>query len=171
MNLIHAPGYSIRVVTPPSSETAPRSEIEIAGAPTGKFVQGAVLEAALKWNNYLLLFLTDDIPFEEGLNIYLLDGNLDVVDSAQMYHIYSTGVFSDLDLTQADTARFRFFAEVVWTLQLFPQKVFALPILSDPIGVHRPFGFFRMFKIYRRSVPDLGKDETAVAATVSLGDG
>lgn len=159
MKLLHASDYSIRVVTPSTSDTAPMSEIIVAGLPTGKVVGGAVFEAALKWNEYVLLFLTDDVPFEDTLNIYLLDANFNVVDSARMFFIYSTGVFSDLDLTQPDTVRFCFFGGIVWTLKLFPEKTFALPIISDPRGVSRPFTFLRMFQIYGSPLPETSQAE------------
>lgn len=45
----------------------PQSEIIIDGKPTGKIVGGAVLEAALEWNEFVLLLFTDDIPHEETL--------------------------------------------------------------------------------------------------------
>lgn len=159
MKLFNAPGYSIRTVTPSTSGITPTSEIIARGVPTGKIVDGAIFEAALRWNEYLLLFLTDDAPFEDGLNIYLLDMRLDIVDSAQMCFMYSTGIFSDLDLTLTDTVRFRFFGEIVWTLTLFPEKKFAFPIISDPIGVSRPFTFFRRFRISGRSLPGTSQPE------------
>lgn len=72
-----------------------------------------MFEAALRWNDYVLLFLTDDVPFEETLNIYLLDKDLNVIDLARMYFMYATGIFSDLDLSEPDTVRFRFFEGMV----------------------------------------------------------
>lgn len=149
MKLLPAPDYAIRAVTPSTPDSAPTSEIVVRGVPSGKLIGGAVLEAALKWNEHVLLFLTDDVPFEETLSIYLLDADLGVVDSARMYFLYSTGIFSDLDMTQPDTVRFCFLGGIVWTLKLYPEKTFSLPIISDPRGVSRPFGFFRMFQIYR----------------------
>lgn len=72
------------------------------------------------------MFITDDVPFEEGLNIYLLDQQLNVADYARMYFGYSTGIFSDLDLTEDDTVRFRFLGEKIWTLkQTFKHIPFA----------------------------------------------
>ena len=160
MNLFHAPEYSIRLVTPPSSDTIPKSEVIAAGVPTGKIVDGAVFEAALRWNDHVLLFLTDDVPFEEGLDIYLLDANLDVVDSAKMCVMYSTGIFSDLDLTQPDAVGFRFFGGIVWTLTLFPEKKFSLPIISGTWGVSRPFAFFHRFQISGHPLPETSQAET-----------
>lgn len=154
MKLLSDPGYAIRALTPPTPDSTPTSEIIVTGVPTGKIIEGAVFEAALRWNEYVLLFLTDDVPFEDTLNIYLLDTDLNIVDSAHMFFMYSTGIFSDLDLTQPDTVRFCFFGGIVWTLQLFPKKTFTLPMISDPTGVNRPFTFFRMFQIYGRPLPE-----------------
>jgi hypothetical protein len=147
MKLTPATEYATRLTTAPMSDVQPLSEILIAGVGTKKIIEGATLEAALRWNDYVLLFLTDDIPFEETLNIYLLDRDANVIDLARMYHIYATGVFSDLDLSEPDAVRFRFFGGRIWTLRLFTDRTFALPFFADPIGVHRPCKFSRMFAL------------------------
>jgi len=150
MKLIHAPDHAIRLVTPPKSDTVPLSELVIADQRTGKILGGAVFEAALAWNDVVLLFLTDDIKFEDTLNIYLLDKDLNIADSARLYFAYSTGIFSHLDLTQPDTVRFRFFDGLVWTLTLHAEKKFTTPFIPAPAGVHRPFTFFRRFALSSR---------------------
>jgi hypothetical protein len=147
MKLVHAPDYSIRVITPSTSDTEPVCEVIVAGAATSIVLEGAVLEAALTWKEYLLLFLTNDVPFEDTLNIYLLDAHLNVTDYARMYYIYSTGIFSHLDLTEDDTVRFEFLGEMTWTLKLFSEKKFAVPVVSAPSGVHRPLTFFQRFQL------------------------
>lgn len=153
MRLLHSPKYAIRVITPSTSDAEPTCEVVIAGVPTGKVLQGAVFEAALKWNEYTLLFLTDDVPFEDTLNIYLLDQHLNVEDYARMYFMYSTGIFSDLDLTENDSVSFSFLGQKIWTLKLFPENRFVIPIISDPLGVHRPFGLSRRFQLSGRPLP------------------
>lgn len=163
MKLLYAPEYAIRLVTPSTSQKEPTSEVVVAGIPTGKILAGAMFEAALTWNEYVLLFLTDDVPFEDTLSIYLLDKNLNVADSARMYFIYSTGVFSILDLSEPDTVRFNFFGGIAWALKLFPDPKFAVPIISDPKGVHRPFTFFRRFQIYGRPLPESSQTENEQA--------
>lgn len=96
MNLVHAPDYSIRCIKA-STDEVPLCEVMFGGKGTGKVLQGAVFEAALKWNDYILLFVTDDVPFEDTLNIYLLDQQLNIEDYARMYYIYATGIFADVD--------------------------------------------------------------------------
>ncbi|MYM36862.1 hypothetical protein GTP38_21260 [Duganella sp. FT94W] len=147
MKLTHASGYSIRVITASTSDAVPLCEVVIDGTGTGKVLQGAVFEAALKWNDEVLLFLTDDVPFEDTLNIYLLDQHLHVADYARMYFMYSTGILSDVDLTEADTVRFNFLGKKRWTLKLFAEKKFCIPILSEALGVHRSLGLYRRFQL------------------------
>lgn len=154
MKLIHAPEYSIRVVTAPTPELTPQSEIVVADVPSGKVVAGAVLRNALRWGQFVLLFLTDDVPFEDALRIYLLDRNLAVVDSVRMGAMYSTGIFSDLDLSEPDTVRFQFFEGLVWTLRLLPEEEFAIPFVSESAGVSRPFKFFRRIRLTARPLPE-----------------
>lgn len=153
MKLIPAAEYSIRVVTPPTPELTPQSEIMVAGVPTGKVIAGAILRAALRWHQFVLLFLTDDVPFEDTLRMYLLDQDLAVVDSARMGAMYSTGIFSALDLTEPDTVRFQFFDGVLWTLTLLSEKEFAIPIISEPTSVSRPFKFFRRIRLAGKPLP------------------
>ncbi|MRX10721.1 hypothetical protein GJ697_23080 [Pseudoduganella sp. FT25W] len=154
MKLISTSDYTVRLVTPPNDKTNPQCEVMLNGAPTGTIVDGAILEAALKWHEYTLLFLTDDIPFEDALRIYLLDEKFNVMDSAQIMWIYATGIFSHLDLSQPDAVSFRFFADLNWTLTLLPERAFALPIISDPLSVSRPFKFYRRFRISNKQSPD-----------------
>ncbi|MHA4870441.1 hypothetical protein ACXZ1M_22375 [Duganella sp. PWIR1] len=151
MKLVHAPDYSIRVITASTSEIEPVCEVVVAGIATGKFLEGAVFEAALRWNGFVLLFLTNDVPFEETLNIYLLDQHLNVADYARMYFMYSTGIFSDLDLAEDDAVWFKFFGETTWKLKLFPKKGLVIPIFSVPLGAHRPFTFFQRFKLSKHA--------------------
>lgn len=151
MKLAHATEYAIRVIVESSSETVPMCEVVIAGVATKAVLEGAILKAALKWDDYVVLFISNDVPFEDSLNIYLLDRRLNVLDSASMYAAYSTGIFSNLDLSQADIVRFHFLGEGTWTLKLFPKKQFAIPGLYSPLGVHRPFAFFRRFQLSVRS--------------------
>lgn len=158
MKLENVLGYSTRAITAVDSDELPMCELIIAKTNTGKIFQGAVFEAALKWNNYTLIFLTDGVPFEDALNIYLLDENLNVTDYARMYFMYSTGIFSDVDLTEADTVHFHFLGEKRWTLKLFNEGKFYIPILSGTLGVFRPFSFFRKFHLFAQpsSSPEPG---------------
>jgi hypothetical protein len=131
----------------------PRSELVVDGVPTGQIVPGAVLEGAVEWRSCHLLFMTDDIPFEELLRILLLDSKLNLLDSAQIGSPYSTGSFSSLRLKEPDTVQFRFIGGTTWSVQLLSTSRLRLPFVSEPLGVHRAFGFFRHFIVRGSPVP------------------
>lgn len=133
-----------------STETcSPASHLFANGMPTGKSIQGAVLEAVVEWNSQYLMFVTDDIPYEESLHIVLLDAAFEVIDSASIEAPYTTGSFSSLALHEPDTVEFRFLGETTWTLRLLASSALRLPFVSEPFGVHRRFGFRRRFILHR----------------------
>ena len=136
-----------------SENEIPRSELVVDGVPTGQIVPGSVLEGAVEWRSCHLLFMTDDIPFEELLRILLLDSKLNLLDSAQIGSPYSTGSFSSLRLKEPDIVQFRFIGGTTWSVQLLSTSQLRLPFISEPPGVHRAFGFFRYFIVRGSPVP------------------
>lgn len=153
MRRLPPPDLTLLLESPRSERALARSRIIAAGRDTGRIVAGEILEAAVRWANYHLLFITDDIPFEEHLRIYLLDAQWKIVDCAVLGAMYSTGVFSDLELAPPNCLHFRFFGGITWTLELLDHDVLSLPF-SDPRGVSRPFSFRKRFKIHGRPLPD-----------------
>ena len=131
----------------PSDDEEPRSELLVDGRPTGRILTGAVLEAAVQWRDQHLLFITDDIPYEEALRIVLVGASLQVLDAAELGAAYSTGSFSDLSLLPPDTVKFRFIGDTDWTVRLLDKDRFRLPLVSEPRGVSRRLGFSRRFVI------------------------
>lgn len=155
MKLLPSSQFSLRPLGSPFSEDLPRSELLVNRQPTGHIIDGVILEVAVRWHDLLLVFVTDNIMYEEMLRIYLFDAALNIIDSARLGWIYATGVFSLLELRQPDTVRFRFFGDTDWALQLFDEEVFAVPFFKDPRGVSRPFRFHRRFQISGHPRPDL----------------
>jgi hypothetical protein len=146
--------FSLKLIGSPLNDAAPRSEILLNGERTGKTLDGAILEAALRWKKLILVFVTDAVLYEDTLHIYLLDTNLQVLDQASMYGLYATGTFSLLDIVPPDSVRFVFFGETVWRLKISDHKTLRLPIMSDPHGVRRPFGFYRQFSLQSERRPE-----------------
>ena len=127
---------------------APRSAILLKGKPTGKSVAGSLLEAAFKTEGgELLLFTTDDTPFEEMLNIQLLDAQLDPLDAAVLGSAYSTGSFEFLQTEGPSSLRFRFIGDTDWTVDIWPSHRLRTPWCKDSMGVSRPFGLFKRFVV------------------------
>ena len=145
---------TLRPVAEATETAPPTSEIVLNGTPTGRRIEGATLEAAVEWNSSYLLFVTDDVPHEEMLRIVLLDRELDVLDTALIGGPYSTGSFSALELHAPDTVKFRFIGGSPWTVELRPTSSFRLPLISEPRGVHRPFGFSRRFVVHGAPSPE-----------------
>ncbi len=150
MRLIPFAPISLQLTTALSADALPRSEIWMEGTPTGQAITGAVLETALKWHDFLLLLVTDDILHEDTLRIYLLDSQLHIVDWATIGAMYATGALSQLDLSAEDEIRFRYMGDTVWMLTLFPSKRLASSMFPAPRGVRRPWTLFRHFNLTGR---------------------
>ncbi|HEX8405124.1 MAG TPA: hypothetical protein VF670_10935 [Duganella sp.] len=137
-----------------SDDELPRGEVVLYGEPTGRIIEGAVLEAAVCWKGLFLIFLTDDIPHEDTLRIYLLGPRLDMVDAARLGAMYATGAFERLEVIAPNLVRFEFFGDTTWTLELLDDQAFAVPMVSDPKGVTRPFKLSCRFKLYGEPLPE-----------------
>ena len=154
MRLLSTSEFAARLASPYSDTKLATSELLLDGKPTGLIVTGAVLEAALEWQGCRIAFLTDDIPFEDMLRIYMFDANMTLVDAAVLGAMYSTGTFAGLSLQPPNALTFRFFGGTVWRMVLLAEREFCLPFLSDPSGVSRKFNFFRRFRIEGKPQPE-----------------
>jgi hypothetical protein len=139
---------STKILQEGNHETGPSSEVLIGGESTEKYVPGAILEAAVSWNDHFLLFMTDDVPNEEMLRVQLLNNRLDKIDSVIIGAPYSTGSFSSLELLPPDRIGFRFIGDCPWEIELLRQPGFRIPFVSEPKGVWRAFGFKRRFIVH-----------------------
>jgi hypothetical protein len=154
MNLRKATEIELKLIDAGGEYEAPRCEIIAGASATGLVVSGAYLEAAIQWGDYYLLFVTDDVPFEEFLSIYLLSKQWRLLDSAMIGCIYSTGSFTDLDLAEPNRVQFRFIGDTDWAVELFDQPRFRFPWLGEPRGVMREFGFSRHFLVRGNPKPE-----------------
>lgn len=154
MRLLSTSEFSTRLATPYTDAALATSELLLDAKPTGLIVTGAVLEAAVEWHGYRIAFLTDDIPFEDMLRIYMFDANMALVDSAVLGAMYSTGTFAELSLQPPNALTFRFFGGTIWRMVLLAELEFSLPFFSDPRGVSRKLKFFRHFRIEGKPQPE-----------------
>lgn len=148
MKLIPPSEFALKLARPFTDQTMPQSEVVIRGEPTGKLINGAILEAAIGWNGCYLAFITDDIPHEDTLRIYLFDPRLRLIDTATLGAMYSTGSFDHLELSPPNMLSFTFIGDTTWALELLGQPELAVSFIADPKGVSRPFAFHRRFRIY-----------------------
>lgn len=102
-------------------------------------VTGAILEAQYTDGNRHILFVTEDIPFEETLHIYLLNSNLEPIDNLSLSAIYSPGILKDLSITQPNKISFSFFnAQEKWQLEIFDRPTTLLWGNKHPVKRIRP---------------------------------
>jgi len=128
---------SLSEVNQATDTTQARSEVLIEDNSTGIIIPGQVLEAAIKVDTRrYLLFVTDDVIFEEMLTILLLDLSQGVVDELTIGGAYTSGRFEDLKVSPR-SASFRFIGDTTWTVKVSPSPTLKLPF-SDPRGVSRP---------------------------------
>ncbi|EOI5793290.1 hypothetical protein ACMS1S_001445 [Cronobacter malonaticus] len=124
-----------------------RSEVIRDGNNTGIIVPGEILEAAVLINEQrYVLFLTDDVIFEESLTIALFDLREGIKEIVWLGNEYATGYFEALSVT-ADSISFRFIGEYLWTVTVSDIPRFRLPFVSDPQGVKRDTGFKKYMNI------------------------
>lgn len=129
--------FSIRSLGDPDSDEPIKSHLFLDGNDCGIAVAGSCLEAAVEGENFYLLFLTNGNPFEDFLNIHMLDNYGALVDSCALGAPYSTGSFSALKLLGERSISFRFIGDTVWQLEVFPTWRWRVPIVSEHFGVWR----------------------------------
>jgi hypothetical protein len=127
-----------------------RSMIRIG--PLQGMVHGVVLEAAIEIDRVdasrmYLLFLSNDVPYEDSLAINLLDADLTTIDRAGLGGMYATGWFRDMELHDPATVTFSFFDEKEWCVAVLDTPERRVPFIGDATGVYRPFGFKRHFTV------------------------
>ncbi|AJA45263.1 hypothetical protein C7375_101268 [Frischella perrara] len=128
------------------------NKVIINGHDSMVHIEGVYLEAALSFNErYILLFVTCDCPFEEILNIYLMDTQRNlIVDQAIISQQYSPGLFTDLIIRSKNTLSFEFMIEGEWIIELLETPKKSIRNLFSNRFVKRPFSLFRYFNIVNR---------------------
>jgi hypothetical protein len=125
-----ADGFTVKLISPASNETERACRLFHDGRDTNQDLPGAV--------------------FEESLEICVLGSNFEVLDRATLMAPNATGKFGDLQILSEERVRFRFLGEGFWELELLKKPGFRLPLMSEPLGVVRPFGFSRRFALHHR---------------------
>jgi len=130
-----------------SADGAARSQLVVNGSATGLVVPGCCLEAQLAVGDRRLMFITNDIPFEERLEVCLVDAMPALVDRLALSWPYATGRFADLTVRSAREVAFSFFDEKTWVIEVLPVPRLYPSFLGDPRGVWRPLGLRRCLMI------------------------
>ncbi len=142
MNILSDHEFSTKLVS------SDKSCIFLSGTQTHKNIEGAYLELCVKIDERFIVFMTDDIPSEDMLHIHLLDKNLNVIDSATIGGMYSTGSFENYNLQEPNKITFNFIGGNEWVVELLKNKEFRLPFIFSPKGVYRKSLFNQHFKLH-----------------------
>ena len=116
------------------------------GKDTGIVIPGRVLEAAYDAGGQALLFVTHDIPYEEQLEILLIDPQYEIIDRATLGRTYATGSFVPGAIAGADVVSFQFFGGPPWEVRLRTKSGFSWP-WSGAAGVRRYRTYRRWFDV------------------------
>jgi hypothetical protein len=151
MRIIKKDDVKLKIISEATETQSPKSEITIEGTNLKLIINGVDLEACIKCDERYLIFTTDDCPFEESLNIYLLSGENEIIDSATAFWPYGTGSFKLHSVTDPDLVQFKFFGDKDWQIKVFKSKRFHIPHISEPSGVWRKIKFWRFFGVSEAS--------------------
>lgn len=133
-DLFHIVGAETLQDTPP--------QITLGFAPTGDVIKttGAVLEAEFAIGGMYVLFVSEDVPFEEALHILLIDSDLSVLDSAELSADYTPGIFENVAIIEPDMVEFSFFDRTErWRLKILETPRRQLWGSKYPVKRHSPF--------------------------------
>lgn len=144
---------TLQIRKEPTATAMGKYEVLLAAKETGITVPVRVLEAAVQVDDsQLLLFLTDDTPFEEMLSIALIDLHVGVKERLTLGGAYLTGSFADLHIL-ANAVEFRFIGDTTWRVEIPTAPFVSLPFIGDPRGVSRPLALRHYIKITASPAP------------------
>ncbi|GAA3928927.1 hypothetical protein [Litoribacillus peritrichatus] len=121
----------------PDSVTDPLVQLTFGGNDVGSPVKGACLAQQYHLSELgYLLFLTDNVPYEETLRIYLVTEEAKVIDELEFGGNMVTGTLDIIDLNGKDTIVFSFIHEANCRLQVLSTPKWSKPLVFTP-GVRR----------------------------------
>lgn len=127
--------FSLRPLPAVEHET-PKSRLVFDGEPLDLVLEGIVLEGQFRCRHGYLLLTTEDVPYEEGLHMTLVDPAWRVLDQLEASLPYNPGIVKDMAVADEDELRFEFMGQV-WSLAVLPRPR-RLPQGAVP-AVHRPW--------------------------------
>jgi hypothetical protein len=137
------------VLRPASPDTAGRrrSQLLLSGTEAPFYVVGEELGAAVELDRRLVLLVLYGDPYEESLQIYMIDDSYRVLDRATLGAMGASGVLQDLQLESPSAITFRFFRNRRWRLRAFTRPHIANPFSALALGVWRPLQLRRWFTV------------------------
>lgn len=114
------------------------SEIYLHGEKTGIIVPAQSLETAIRLNDgRYLLFMTDDIPYDESLEILLVKLNEGIQERVTLSTSYGSGTFLNMRLHDKHI-EFSYFGDEKWEVEVFSLRSFKLPFGCNFLVTRHP---------------------------------
>jgi hypothetical protein len=111
----------------PATREGPPGTLLHEGRDTGLRISAASLEAQFQLQpGFYLLFFTDNTPYEEALQIVLLDSHLQFLDGLELGQPYTPGILSGIHAESEQRILFDFFASTRLLLSIHPEGIFHL---------------------------------------------
>lgn len=110
-------------------------EMVIDHKPSNILIRGKILERAVSVDeNRYVIFTTDEVIFEESLNIYLIELGKGVVDQLFIGQAYQTDIFSGLKIVNESSLSFSFLGS--WTLEVYAKAKLGIGINSEVLCLY-----------------------------------
>ena len=138
------------VGTSKDSDQVPRMTIRHAS--TGKEFEttGAVLEAGFSAGDKWLLFITEDIAYEEALHVLLLDAGLNMLDALELSAPYAAGMLRNVSIVSNNRIRFSFFSkDETWCLHVKEKPHIEIWANKHPVRKKSPL-FHKAWLVLKR---------------------
>ncbi|SDU15735.1 hypothetical protein [Halopseudomonas salegens] len=154
MEIIPDDILATKVVSDGDDYTLTQSQVFLRGVGTETILAGAILELCVGFHDSYVVFMSDDIPSEDMLRIYLLNNNAHVIESVTIGAPYSTGSFRFSELIEPDMVAFNFTGSTMWKLRAFNKSKLHVPFFSDPKGVSRKIRFSTCLEVDGDPAPE-----------------
>lgn len=113
--------------------------------PFGEPLKGALIEAQYQVDEQRhLLFVTDDVPYEATLRLYLINRDAEILDSLEFGGYLATGALEDLHIVDKQTIEFSFIHLKRCRLTVKDESGWEKPLALTP-GVRRPGGIRKRY--------------------------
>lgn len=129
--------FQVRRIREPTTDEVPLVQLSFREREVGDAIPGATLEQQFRLDEgRFLLFLTDDVPYEETLRIYLLSKDFRILDGLEFGGAYVTGSLENVTIKDSRTLEFSFVHKNRCRLHVHQTARWQLPLLFMP-GVSR----------------------------------
>ena len=143
------PEDTLSLVSMPDKDGIEHCQVTLPNGAVTVLLDGKCLEACVATGREYFLLLTNDVPFEETLHVYLVSASGVVLDSASLGACYTPAWVTGLVVLPPDRIAFAFFGDDCWRVTRYasPKRRW-LPWRWGPRFVRRPWRCVRYFDLH-----------------------